>query len=189
VSRSNPTGLTRELLASPAWRSMGIHHRRIIDFLLAEHMRQGCRRNGLLKAPWRQLCAFGIGRRFIGEALVALEDAGLVVCERPGQRSATNYRLTWLPTHDRRPATNEWRSVRAAKLPAKEQAVRSRKRVSNLVHTGVPDGSPNLVTFPLPENLVTHGERLTLTSSKKEGPLKKGSFRPPLPCRLGTPLF
>jgi hypothetical protein len=162
---------------------MGINSRRIIDFLLAEHQRLKCRRNGLLKAPWHQLCAFGIGLRLIGAAIVDLEDSGLVMCTRPGRRTASNYRLTWLATHDGRPATNEWREVRAinewkvgaAKLHTKEQAVRSRKGAPNLLHEGALD------------DLLHHGEYLTLIRKKERRAVKEGLSHCPQPCPPSTP--
>jgi hypothetical protein len=45
--------LPRELIASDAWRSLGINGRRLIDFLLLEHMGHGGKENGKLKAPRR----------------------------------------------------------------------------------------------------------------------------------------
>ena len=51
--------LTRELLSSDAWRSQSIHTRRLIDFLLLEYLRRAGQTNGRLKAPYRQLYAFG----------------------------------------------------------------------------------------------------------------------------------
>src|SRR5688572_19535116 len=47
--------MSRDLLRSDAWRSLGINERRVIDFLLIEHMSKGGRENGRLKAPYRQL--------------------------------------------------------------------------------------------------------------------------------------
>ena len=56
--------LPRDLLESTAWRSLSIHARRLIDFLLIEHMRHGGRENGRLLAPRRQFEAFGIAPEF-----------------------------------------------------------------------------------------------------------------------------
>src|SRR5262249_34930956 len=52
--------LPRELLETAAWRSLGINARRLLDFLMVEHMRHGGKRNGYLLAPRRQLAEFGI---------------------------------------------------------------------------------------------------------------------------------
>jgi hypothetical protein len=153
---------------------MGINERRIVDFLLSEHLRQGCRRNGLIEAPWRQLCAFGVGRSLISVTLVALEAAGLVMCARPGLGKRSHYRLSWLPTHDGRPATNEWRSQNGAPKPVhKDEPVTSRNR---FIFTGA-------VFAPKP---VHKDERHTLI--EKKGPSDRDSLAVPQPCPPSTPL-
>jgi hypothetical protein len=109
--------LTRELLSSDAWRSQSIHTRRLIDFLLLEYLRRAGQTNGRLKAPYRQLYAFGIGAHFAPSAILRAEELGLVACAKAGMRTATTYRLTWLESHDGMPPTNEWRGYRNPDLP------------------------------------------------------------------------
>jgi hypothetical protein len=104
--------LSRELLASDAWRSLGINAHRFLYFLMLEHMNHGGRENGRLRAPHRQLHDFGIGPRLIAAAIREAEELGLVACHRPGMRAATSYTLTWLKRRDGAPATNEWREYR-----------------------------------------------------------------------------
>ena len=70
--------LPRDLLESDAWRGLSINARRLIDFIMLEHMRQGGKRNGLLLAPREQLEAFGIGRHFISGAIHEVARTGLV---------------------------------------------------------------------------------------------------------------
>ena len=108
--------LTRDLIASDAWRSLGINGRRLIDFLLIENMGKAGTQNGKLKAPHRQLEAFGIGRRLIADAIRETEILGLVECRRAGQRASSTYALTWLPRHDDAPALDYWRGYRNCKL-------------------------------------------------------------------------
>ena len=62
--------LPREVLESAAWRGLGINERRLVDFLMIEHMRQGGKRNGFLLAPQRQLYDFGIGEHFVIDILL-----------------------------------------------------------------------------------------------------------------------
>jgi hypothetical protein len=88
---------SRALRQSDAWRSAGINARRFVDFLLIEHMKQGGRANGLLKATQRQLIAFGIGARYVTKAIREAEKLGLVDGYHGGRRVATKYALTWLP--------------------------------------------------------------------------------------------
>lgn len=108
--------LTRELLESDAWRSAGIGVRRMIDFLILEHMSHGGKENGKLKAPYRQLVVFGIGARFITAHIAEAEKLGLIECHRGGMRVATTYGLTWLPWHDGRPASDRWQLYRNPEL-------------------------------------------------------------------------
>jgi hypothetical protein len=107
---------TRELRTNDAWRSAGINARRFVDFLLIEHMNNAGRENGKLKAPEEQLVVFGIGKRYVADAIRDAEQLGLVECVRGGMRVATEYALTWLPLHDGTPATNRWRTYRNPKL-------------------------------------------------------------------------
>jgi hypothetical protein len=160
---------TRELLSSAAWRSMSINGRRVLDFLLLEWMGKGGRENGRLKAPHRQLEAYGVGARLVAGAIREVEDLGLVACNRGGMRIATTYALTWLPLHDGTPASNRWRLYRnpdlaplaqpkARNLPSEgeadcgnlphegEAALPSEGEADgpNLPHEGEADGPKNL---------------------------------------------
>lgn len=108
--------ITLEMIESDAWRSQHINTRRLVDFLVREHMRHGGAENGLLKAPQHQLELFGIGARYIAEAIAQADVLGFVDVRRNGMRAATTYTLTWLPTHDGEPATNRWRSYRSPAL-------------------------------------------------------------------------
>jgi hypothetical protein len=108
---------SRELRSSDAWRSQGINVRRLIDFLLLEHMRHGGKRNGLLKAPYKQLVAFGLGSRHLANAIREAEDLGLVdrrtaEVKRGSVLEPTLYAITWLPLHDGSPASNRWQAYR-----------------------------------------------------------------------------
>jgi hypothetical protein len=110
--------LPRDLLRSDAWRSLGINERRVIDFLLLEHMSKGGRENGKLKAPWLQLVEFGAARNFITAAIRNLEDRGLVDCQRGGRRTMTLYTVNWLPMPDGSMPTMSWHAFRDPTLRA-----------------------------------------------------------------------
>ena len=118
--RSPPQGepwvwLTRELIASPAWRAMGINARRLIDFLLIEHMNHAGTENGNLQATYDQLAAFGLTRRKIFEAITEAEALGLIAVEHGGRWNLTNrpstFRLTFYSDRHGNPATNVWKRV------------------------------------------------------------------------------
>lgn len=137
---------TRELRTSDAWRSASINARRFVDFLLIEHMNNSGKANGKLKAPHRQLEAFGVGERHIAEAIREAEELGLVDCHRGGMRVATKYGLTWLPLHDRTPASNRWCAYvnpDLAPLPATKSRNLPAKGGAGLPAKGGADG-PNL---------------------------------------------
>jgi len=91
---------TRDLLSSAAWRSLGINARRLIDFLLIEHMSHGGKENGRLLAPRRQLWKAGIGNHFVSEAIEEAVALGIVDVKRGIGRLASTYTLNWLPLHD-----------------------------------------------------------------------------------------
>ena len=54
--------LTRELLSSASWRATSINCRRLIDFLLVEHMNHAGTENGNLAAPYDHLVPWGLTR-------------------------------------------------------------------------------------------------------------------------------
>src|SRR5262249_40227377 len=66
-------------------------------FLMREEARNGGKCNGHLKAPHRQLAAFGIAKNLTATAIHELEAAGLIKVHPHGMRAATTYRLAWLP--------------------------------------------------------------------------------------------
>lgn len=161
--------LTRELLSSDAWRSAGINARRLVDFLLIEHMGSAGKANGKLKAPHRQLVTFGIGPKYVADAIREAESIGLVECHRGGMRVATTFSLTWLPEHDGTPAADQWRAYRNAGL-----APMSRPKSKNLPIKGeaaLPiKGEADGANLPIkrgaddPKNLPIKGEALYRSS-------------------------
>jgi hypothetical protein len=107
--------MPREVLASDAWRSVGINGRRVIDFLMIELAGTAGTQNGNLKAPYHQLVAFGVGKRYVTAAILQLETVGLVATYRGGQRVASTYALTWLPMLGGGAALDYWQSYRNPK--------------------------------------------------------------------------
>jgi hypothetical protein len=117
--------LTRDLLESSSWRLLSINGRRLIDFLLIEHMRHGGKQNGDLLAPRRQLVEFGIGEHFISSAIDEVERLGLVDCNRGIGRRASTYALTWLPLRNGATPSNRWREKSAVEHSKEMSAVSS----------------------------------------------------------------
>ncbi len=108
--------LTRELLTSPAWRALGINARRLIEFLLVEHMNHAGHENGRLKATYDQLVAWGMPRGAISRAIQECERLGLIEVEHGGRWNMTNrpstFRLTfYADARDWNPPSDSWRTV------------------------------------------------------------------------------
>jgi GNAT superfamily N-acetyltransferase len=70
------------LFTSTAWASMSINCRRLIDFLIAEHLRHAGAENGFLMATYEQLVEHGIGRQYVNRAITEAEEKGLIYVER-----------------------------------------------------------------------------------------------------------
>jgi hypothetical protein len=174
--------LLRPLLESDSWRSMGIKERRVIDFLMLEHLRHGGKDNGQLKATHRQLLDLGFNRKSVGTVLANLEERGLIGCIKGGMRVATLFRLTWLPTFgwdvngklgELLPG-HEWQSFRD---PAWEQSKRKKsKNLQNKDTAGLPNKDtaveaklPNKETADGPKNLPNNHTALSRASLPRTG--------------------
>lgn len=102
--------LTQKVVTSAAWRRLGINARRLVDFLMKEHMGHAGRKNGLLLAPREQLEPWGIGARHISGAIAELETNGLVDVQHGIGKRPNLYTLNWLPLHDGSEPTQRWRA-------------------------------------------------------------------------------
>jgi hypothetical protein len=123
--------MPEKLLNSRAWAAAGVHVRRLVDFLLAEHLSHGGQQNGKLHAPWRQLsdrtAGARIPERFITKTIGQAVALGLVDVHRGTRRQSSTYALTWLPLYDGTPPNNrflECDAVADAILAAAKQAKR-----------------------------------------------------------------
>jgi hypothetical protein len=101
--------LPRSLVASASWKSLGLQTRRLIDFLMLEHMRHGGRKNGFLTAPRKQLDEAGIHHDAVSRAINEAVALGLIDCIRGTGRAPNRYALTWLPLADGTKPSNRWR--------------------------------------------------------------------------------
>jgi hypothetical protein len=180
--------LTRELLASDAWRSLGINARRFVDFLMIEHMNKAGQHNGKLKAPYRELRKFRIDARYVAGAIREAEELGLVDCLRGGRRVATRYALTWFVSHDGTPASNRWRTYHNPNLPP--LTVAKCKNLPDKGKAGLPDkgkaDGPNLPDKGKaddPKNLPDKGKALLRESLTTVGAVFSEGEEP---CRLSS---
>lgn len=124
-----------EVMRSPAFRTAGIHTRRLLDALLIEHVAHGSLENGHLVATYDQLEDAGIPRRKIRGAIADGEARGLIRRtaigsgnRRTGDRAPSRYRLTFLSSvPDRMGPTDEWRNY--VPLPAPERRQKAHQPV------------------------------------------------------------
>lgn len=109
----------RSMRATLTFRALGIHARRVLDFLEEEHMAHGGRENGELGASYGQLAAWGVSRDDIRKGIEELIAGGFVRRTSHGLRQAgggdpSRFALTWLPTGrglQAQPATNDWELI------------------------------------------------------------------------------
>jgi len=97
------TWQTNVMLGSITFRALGIHARRILDFLLYEHASHAGRQNGNLGATYKQLGTWGVTAADVRKGLAELYVTGFVRLTHQGVRQAgggdqSRYALTWLPT-------------------------------------------------------------------------------------------
>ncbi len=123
--------LTRELLNSEAWRGLSINGRRLMDFLLVEHMNHAGLANGALCATYEQLAAFGVTRSEIPHAIRECEGLGLIHVEHGGRFNMTNqpsrFRLTFYADDAGRPATNDWKRTTPETVKRLRRAAKQKK--------------------------------------------------------------
>jgi hypothetical protein len=126
--------MTETLLSSKAWRAANVHDhvRRLVDFLIIEHLRHGGQENGKLKAPRRQLRNYEAGARiparFVSDIIDEVVALGLVDVYRGSRRRASTYGLTWLPLFDGTPPSNRFTECDAAADAIIEAAKQAKRR-------------------------------------------------------------
>ena len=122
--------MTRRMIESDAFRALGINARRVLDFVILDHMAHAGTENGRLCAPYSQLVLFGVAKSEICSAITELETFGFIEVTKGqrlgGRQQASRYRLTWLSSADGEPATNRWRSVTVAFIRAYREERRRR---------------------------------------------------------------
>lgn len=115
--------LTQEMLSSAAFRSLSGVALQVLFRVLVEHMAHAGTENGNLVVTYKDFEACGIRRPSISAALKDLQTVGLLRVVVIGGRSygdarlPSRYRLTWLPTREGDPATNEWKAFQKRNFP------------------------------------------------------------------------
>jgi len=107
----------RQLIEAPAWRTLSLSARRVLDRIELEHLRHGGKENGQLAVTFEQFVAFGIHRHAIAPAIREARALGFLKITSPGAagnaefRAPNRFKLTYLPSMGTNPATHEWRSI------------------------------------------------------------------------------
>jgi hypothetical protein len=126
---------TKEMMGSPALQvaSGGALH--VIAQIAVEHMANGGGRNGQLAVTYANFEGAGVRRKKILEYLAEAAALGFIARTQEGRQSwgefkgaPARYRLTWLPTCDGQPATNEWRA-HGTREDAKQAVRRARNAI------------------------------------------------------------
>jgi hypothetical protein len=108
---------TIDILESPAWQVLSQSARRLLDRIEVEHMQHGGAENGRLPVTFDDFERYGIHRHSIAPAIRECEVLGFIEITRRGRagnaefRTPHHFRLTYLPSMAREPATNEWRKI------------------------------------------------------------------------------
>lgn len=110
---------TLELKESIAVRELSAPARKIFDFLIIEHLRNGGAENGNLAAPYSQIEDFGVSSRDISKAFLMLDVFGLVKRTNEnefiaGRKNMARYRLTMLPDKFGNLPSDEWAKITLA---------------------------------------------------------------------------
>jgi len=106
------------MLESPAWRTLSLSARRVLDRIEIEHMNHGAAENGRLPVTYDDFMEFGIERHAINPAIRECEALGFIEITQRGRagnadfRQPNVFRLTYLHRYQiGEAATHEWRRI------------------------------------------------------------------------------
>jgi hypothetical protein len=127
------TPIPTEVMESPAWRTLSLSARRVLDRLCIELRHHAGRESTKLCVTYKVFVDYGIrNRHCISSAVRELVALGFVEITRQGRsgnaefRQPTFYRLTFIHNADGEPLTNEWKRIKSL-ADAKAVAAAARK--------------------------------------------------------------
>lgn len=162
-----------ELLESPAWRTLSLSARRVIERIEIELAHHGGNDNGRLPVTYQNFCDYGIAYKAIAPAVREAAALGFIEVTEKGRagnaefRSPSLFRLTFVP--QRYGNTHEWRKIatmedaehlarEARRTPKKQKSRDIKCRVSgieNIPESTHPPGVQNIPTALRIENTPT----------------------------------
>ncbi|MBL4886393.1 MAG: hypothetical protein JKY95_17920 [Planctomycetaceae bacterium] len=125
---------TRSMLESVAFKALSGNAHKTLSRLLIEHMAHAGTENGNLICTYNNFADYGVRRQSIATAVRQLEYMGFIRVEKgwaySGEHLPSKYRITWLPSADGTPATNEWKSITSVHVEAFHQRAKNNNRLA-----------------------------------------------------------
>src|SRR5262245_4693338 len=107
-----------DMVESPAWRTLSLSARRVLDRIEIEHCHHGAVENGRLPVTFDDFMKYGIERHAIAPAIRECEALGFIEITQRGRagnadfRQPNVFRLTYLNKYQTgENATNEWNRI------------------------------------------------------------------------------
>jgi hypothetical protein len=172
---------TIEMLESPAMSVLSLSARRLLDRLEIELAHHGGRENGKLPVTYEQLVEFGLHRHCIAPAIREVEALGFTQVTEHGRggnaeyRKPNLYRITYRPTDDGMPPTDNWRRIKsieeatALALEARQPRLKKQNTDAGFCHVSVSENGGENAQVPPPENGGTGPPPETITTSISPG--------------------
>jgi hypothetical protein len=113
---------TREMIESPAFRTLSLQARKVLHRLELEHCAHGGAENGRLPCRYQDFEDYGCRRKGINHALIEVEALGFVKTITLGTRAygdirgkASTFLLNYLPRPDG-PPTHDWKKIESIEM-------------------------------------------------------------------------
>ena len=139
--------MTRDMINSPAYRSLSGNAIKVIFRVLEEHMAHGGQENGDLIVTHAQFADYGIRLASVAQAIREAEYMGFIAVDRgiayKGGHEPNVYRLTWIGDFRDAPPTNNWKGISEPQISVWKERNKqegARKRLTKARKLPVADG-------------------------------------------------
>src|SRR6516165_3965802 len=181
------TALLTDMLESPAWRTLSLSARRVLDRVAIELRHHGGYEKNGLCVTYADFYKYGIHHHALAPAIREAVALGFLRITRQGRagnsefRRSTLYKLTYVNTIDGEP-THEWKRVRSfeeAQIKAREARAGQRQKTKLQCRKPaavlLPDSGSGNAKFPLPDSGSTVAAESGITSDISEGAWRRRS--------------